>query len=60
MEKLVKRAEFAKLIGKSTVTLWRYQRDGEIPQPKMVNGRTLGWRPEVIEKWLDENPEQRD
>lgn len=45
--------ELTQLLNKSRVSIWRWVRDGVLPQPIKVQGRTLGWRESVILEWLE-------
>ena len=45
--------ELSQLLSKSRVSLWRWQRDGVLPKPIKVQGKTLGWRKAVILEWLE-------
>jgi prophage regulatory protein len=48
--------ELANLVNKSKVTVWRWwAKDKILPEPIIINGRCLGWKSTVIEKWLDKN-----
>ncbi|MEZ9589898.1 helix-turn-helix transcriptional regulator [Vibrio breoganii] len=30
-------------------TIWTWVKEGKFPQPVKLNGRTLGWKPELVE-----------
>ena len=45
--------ELSQLLSKSRVSLWRWERDGILPKPIKVQGRTLGWRESAILEWLE-------
>ena len=48
--------ELANLVNKSKVTVWRWwAKDKILPEPIIINGRCLGWKSTIIEKWLDKN-----
>lgn len=32
-------------------TIWTWVKQGKFPQPVKLNGRTLGWKPELIEQF---------
>ena len=56
MVKVITLKELAEMVGKSKVTVWRWwAKEKVLPAPVMINGRCIGWKPEVIEKWLDDN-----
>jgi prophage regulatory protein len=51
--------ELANLVNKSKVTVWRWwAKDKILPEPIIINGRCLGWKSTVIEKWLDSNTQK--
>lgn len=53
---IISLSDLAKLINKSKVSVWRYwKKDRILPPPILLNGKTLGWKTSVIEKWLDDN-----
>ncbi|MEL0630418.1 helix-turn-helix transcriptional regulator [Psychromonas aquatilis] len=45
--------ELSQLLSKSRVSLWRWQRDGVLPLPIKIQGRTIGWRESAILEWLE-------
>jgi|GEM_PF-980024 len=47
---LVKRNELAGELGQSLTTLWRWTRDGVLPQPVRL-GKTVGWPRSVVDAW---------
>ena len=47
---LVKRKELAAELGQSLTTLWRWTRDGLLPQPVKLGG-TVGWPRSIIDAW---------
>ncbi|WP_028868994.1 helix-turn-helix transcriptional regulator [Psychromonas arctica] len=51
--RIISITELSDLLSKSRVSLWRYERDGILPKPIKVQGRTLGWRESVILEWLE-------
>lgn len=51
--RLISITELSKLLDKSRVSIWRYERDGVLPRSQKINGRTLGWRESVILEWLE-------
>mgnify|MGYP001600475318 FL=1 len=54
--KIMSLADLANLVNKSKVTVWRWwAKDKILPQPILLNGKCLGWKMSVIEKWLDDN-----
>lgn len=51
--RIISITELSQLLSKSRVSLWRWERDGILPKPIKVQGRTLGWRESVILEWLE-------
>ena len=47
---LIKRKALAAELGQSLTTLWRWTRDGYLPQPVRL-GKTVGWPRSVINAW---------
>lgn len=45
--------ELSQLLSKSRVSIWRWERDGILPKPIKVQGRTIGWRESIILEWLE-------
>lgn len=51
--RIISISELSNLLSKSRVSLWRWERDGILPKPIKVSGRTIGWRTSVILEWLE-------
>jgi prophage regulatory protein len=51
--RIISITELSQLLSKSRVSLWRWERDGVLPKPIKVQGRTIGWRESAILEWLD-------
>ena len=51
--RIVSIIELSELLSKSRVSIWRWERDGILPKPIKVQGRTLGWRESTILEWLE-------
>jgi len=54
-DRIISRAEFAKLTGMSRTTLWRLLNSGDLPDVVKVNGRVLGFRESAYLAWLEKN-----
>ncbi|WP_318491835.1 helix-turn-helix transcriptional regulator [Photobacterium leiognathi] len=52
MDKIIKQDDLCNMLGKGRVTIWRWVRDGVLPQPMKINGVILGWEKNVIDDWL--------
>jgi prophage regulatory protein len=44
--------ELAKYLGISEVTLWRWRRDGYIPEPAKLGPKLIIWESEIIDNWI--------
>ena len=55
LKQLVSPSQLSDILQRSRVTIWRWIKEGILPQPIKVNGIVLGWKPDVIEQWLDIN-----
>ncbi len=57
-ESIITLPEMAKHLKRSPKTIWRmWAKDGSLPKPLMINGRTLGWRESTYSAWLAEKEE---
>ena len=54
MEKLLSCGEVCEITGMSRVTLWKLRRDGAFPDAILLGTRTLAWRVEDLETWMDQ------
>ena len=50
VDPIVRRKVLAEELGQSLTTLWRWVKDGYLPQPIQL-GQTSGWPRSVIDKW---------
>ena len=50
--RLVRPNELAKVLGVSTVTLWKWRRDRILPEPMKIGPRFIAWETHVIEQWI--------
>lgn len=57
--RILRPTELAAILGVSTVTLWKWEKAGELPPRRKMtkSGKAVGWLSTDIEKWLDERPE---
>jgi len=51
--------ELSRLLSKSRVSIWRWERAGILPRPIKIAGRTLGWKESTIIEWLDNHEVMR-
>ena len=38
---------------KNRITLWKMWKAGEFPAPVKLGARSIGWRREAVQQWLD-------
>ncbi len=50
--RLIRPNELAKMLGVSTVTLWKWRRDKILPEPMNIGPRFIAWHPDIIEHWI--------
>jgi prophage regulatory protein len=53
---LIRRPELLRLVPFSSVTLWRWERNGEFPKRLQVGRRAVAWRRSEILAWLAGRP----
>lgn len=54
-DRIISLSEMAQLLNRHPKTIWRmWAKDGVLPKPLMINGRTLGWRESSYQSWLAE------
>ena len=51
MDRYLSLAEVAERTGLALNTVRAYERQGRLPKPDAMTGRTRGWRPETIDYW---------
>ena len=59
MTRILRHKDVQAMFGISRTTLWRWVRDGHFPAPIKLTPRTVGWRENVVEEWLDSRPDTR-
>lgn len=54
-DRIISLPEMAQLLNRHPKTIWRmWAKDGVLPKPLMINGRTLGWKESTYSAWLAE------
>lgn len=54
-DRIISLREMAHLLNRTPKTIWRmWAKDGVLPKPLMINGRTLGWKESTYSAWLAE------
>lgn len=53
--RIISLPEMAHLLNRHPKSIWRmWAKDGVLPKPLMINGRTLGWMESTYTAWLAE------
>ncbi|MCK8078338.1 AlpA family phage regulatory protein [Vibrio sp. 1CM2L] len=53
--KLLRYSDVIEMIGMNRRTIWKWVKLGKFPEPVRMNGRTIGWRCELVQQWVEEN-----
>lgn len=54
-DRIISLSEMANLLQKHPKTIWRmWAKEGVLPKPLMIKGRTLGWKESAYNAWLAE------
>ena len=54
-ERIISLPEMASLLNRHPKTIWRmWAKEGVLPKPLMIKGRTLGWKEPAYNAWLAE------
>ena len=59
MDRILRTPEVVRATGLSKTTIWRRVRTGDFPAPLKLGSltaRSIGWRQEEIEKWINSRP----
>lgn len=54
--KIIRPTELAEMLSISKVTLWRMEKNGELPPRKKISERAVGWLESDIAEWLENRP----
>ena len=55
-DRLVNRAEVARIVGLERSTIYRHMKSGAFPLPLQIARGTVRWRLSEIEAWIDSRP----
>ena len=57
--RIIRVNELASMLSLSRVTIWKMERDGELPKRKKItdSGSVSGWLESDIEEWLESRPD---
>ena len=50
---IIRPKSLASQLGVSKTTLWRWRREGILPQPLKLGPRMIGWEKSTIDNWLE-------
>ncbi|MFA0349672.1 helix-turn-helix transcriptional regulator [Vibrio sp. 10N.222.55.C6] len=53
--KLITYAQLCEQLNRNYKTIHGWVRAGKFPQPVRLNGRTVGWKQDDVEQWIEEN-----
>lgn len=53
IDRIIRPRALADRLGVSVVSLWRWRRNGDLPEPIRISAGTVGWREAEIVAWLD-------
>ena len=56
LDKVIKQPELINMLGISRGTLFNMRNNGEIPQPRKISTRCIGWLQSDINEWLKSRP----
>ena len=59
MNRILRTPEVVRVTGLSKTTIWRRVRSGDFPAPVKLGSlatRSIGWRQEEIERWIESRP----
>ena len=59
MERMLKVKDVASLVGCKESSVYRWIKEGRIPAPIKLNGKTMMWTQEQIQLWIDSQPKKR-
>jgi prophage regulatory protein len=60
MEQMLRVSDVAKLVGVKLTTVRKWVKEGSIPAPIRLNGKTMMWTREQIQLWINSQPKKRD
>jgi prophage regulatory protein len=54
---ILSKKDVIKMIGLSSVTLWRLEKSGEFPHRIKLGTRRVGWREDDVNGWIESRPQ---
>ena len=54
-QRLIRINHMIELLAVSRTTLWRWVNEGVFPEPRKIQGRTLGWTASQYGEWLSKS-----
>jgi prophage regulatory protein len=58
--KFIRPHQLAKMLGVSTVTLWRWRKERILPEPLSIGPRFIGWPSSIIDQWINDQNITKD
>ncbi|MFU8862219.1 MAG: helix-turn-helix transcriptional regulator [Cyclonatronaceae bacterium] len=55
--RIIRPSELARIMGISSVTLWRREKAGKLPKRRKIGSRAVGWLSSDVEAHLKELPD---
>ena len=56
MSKILRMPDVLDKVGVSRTTIWRQVKAGTFPSPIRLSARSVGWRENEVDEWLDAQP----
>ena len=56
MSKILRMPDVLDKVGVSRTTIWRQVKAGIFPSPIRLSARSVGWRENEVDEWLDAQP----
>lgn len=56
MPQVLRISQVSEMVGLSRTTIWRRERAGDFPERIDLGGRSVGWRADEVQAWLEGRP----
>ncbi|WP_138430918.1 helix-turn-helix transcriptional regulator [Fodinibius saliphilus] len=57
MDRIIRPSELQDILGVTSSTLWRMEKEGRLPARIKISERAVGWRKSDIEEWIANRPD---
>lgn len=57
IDQIISIADLCRLLGKTRITIWRWQKAGRLPSAIRLGPNSVGFRKSDIQHWLDTRPD---